>query len=148
MGGLCGCVNWVIYNVIIMVPGLKEFDGMGLSIFVSCILARAIFTKEGPLGSKDSIREIGLLKTDNGRIAWQANQSTNFPRAMVFGGCCGGLFGAIAIKMIAALQPLVDSGTVEAGTIQSCAVLIGWACAIFSLLPAFFSNKNFANVPS
>ena len=29
-----------------------------------------------------------------------------------------------------------------------CAQLIGWAIAIFSLLPAFFSTKSFANVPS
>lgn len=148
VGGLCGCFNWILFNLIIATPVLNQFDGFGLSILICCLLARAVFTREGPFGNRESIRAIGLLKTDNGRIAWQANQSTNFPRSLVLGGCLGALFGGIALAIVDAMQPMVESGAVTAGNVTLSAQLIGWAIAIFSLLPAFFSTKTSANVPS
>lgn len=148
VGGLCGCFNWVLFNLLIKTPILNQFDGLGLSIMICCLLARALFTREGPFGSMESIRTVGLLKTDNGRISWQANQSTNFPRSMLLGGCLGALFGGIALAIIDAMQPMVDSGVVNSGNVLLCAQLIGWAIAIFSLLPAFFATKSFSNVPS
>jgi len=148
VGGLIGCFNWVLFNLIIQIPILNQFDGFGLSIMICCLLGRAVFTREGPFGSKESIQKYGLLGTDNGNIAWQANQSTDFIKSMFLGGCLGALFGGIALAIVDAMQPMVDSGAVAAGNVTLCAQLIGWAIAIFSLLPAFFSTKSFANVPS
>lgn len=148
VGGLIACFNWTLFQVIVMTPILNQFDALALTIAASCLIARAVFTREGPLGSKQSIKAIGLLKTDNGRIAWNAVQSTDFKRSMLFGAAAGGLSGHAALTIHKAMEPFVASGAVAGGTATACCTLIGWSIAIIALLPAFFSTPAYGRVPS
>lgn len=148
MGGVISCFNWVLFQVILITPFLNQFDALALTIVGSCLIARAVFTKEGPFGSKQSIKEIGLLKTDHGRLAWSAVQSTNFKRSMVFGAAAGGLSGYAALSIHKAMEPYVASGVVAGGSASACCTLIGWSIAIVALLPAFLSTPSYGKVPS
>jgi hypothetical protein len=118
--------------VIPHVPLLNRTDGLAVSIVIISLIARFLFHREGPCGKKESIKKFGLLGTDNYAISWLpwlAQPS----RLVVVGAAVGCLAGASAMFCERILQPLVQAGSLAAGTAYIVPYIFFWSVSAVML---------------
>jgi hypothetical protein len=97
------------------------------------IVSRLLFCKEGPFGSLDSIREHGLLGTDNWSLSWVPWMSKT-PQLIVFSLGAGLLSGAVAMGAKNILDPMASAGAVSAAGAFVVPLIFGWGVAAASLI--------------
>lgn len=89
------------------------------------ILARLFFQKEMPWGNPESIKQHGLLGTDNYSISWAGWQSPP-PNLIILGLGVGILSGALAKGLSAQLAPMAAKGIISAASALVVPLIMGW----------------------
>ena len=75
VGGIFAVFGWALQHVLLLIPIVNQFDCIALTVALASLLARYMFLKEMPLGKPESIKQYGLLGTNNYAISWCGWQS-------------------------------------------------------------------------
>ncbi|MBI5444770.1 MAG: hypothetical protein HY900_26590 [Deltaproteobacteria bacterium] len=146
IGGVWAVFTYATQNVLVKIPVIGMFDCLALSIIVTTLVARLLFHREMPWGSKASIRQHGWLGTDNRRLSWVPWMA--FPsRIAVIGLGTGILSGSLAMGAKQILDPLVSAGKVSPTAAFVFPLIIGLSLAAISLTGLNFSSGEIQKFP-
>lgn len=121
---------------------LSGQDTIAITVLISAFVSRAIFLRQSPFGSSESIKKFGLLGTDDYNLSW-VPWMLPFSRMIMFaigvGLASGG--AAMAIGNYAEAAGIAGPATVTAQ------VVIGWAIAAVTLIALQLGNDAIQRVP-
>lgn len=146
MGGVLSVVAHLLLQVVVKIPIVNQSDGVAVTLVLMTFLTRAVFLKEGPLGQSASIKEHGLLGTNNYAISWagwQSPMAKNIPMSFGMGLLSAGLAWGFKVQ----LDPLVEAGTVSGLGGFLAPLVIGWIVCIIILLPLLVSTGTIQQMP-
>ena len=133
VGGLFALLGHSLVQLFAIVPIVRQFDLLALSIIVTAMIARGVFQKQAPWGDMESIKKHGYLGTDNHAISWVPWMSP-WSRLTVFGLGWGLFSGCLAWGTKSVLDPMVVAGTASATAAFVVPLIIGWGIAGFCLI--------------
>ncbi len=146
MGGVLSVAAHLLLQVIVKIPILNQSNGIAIALTVMALLTRFVFLKEGPFGQASSIKEHGLLGTNNYAISWagwQSPMAKNIPMSFGMGLLSAGM--AWGLKM--QLDPLVAAGQVSGLGGFLAPLVIGWVFCILVLFPLLVSTGTIQQMP-
>jgi hypothetical protein len=145
VGGLFGVFGHVVLQLLALVP--IPWDALALTVVLGCAVPRLIFQGEMPWGSPQSIREHGLLGTNEYALSWVGGMSP--PGRLLFTGLGAGLLsGALAMGLDQALAPMAAAGEISAAAAGVAPLLMGWAVSGFSLIALQLGTGPIQKVPA
>ncbi len=130
VGGAASVISHLLLQVLAKIPVVNTSDVLALDVAIMAIGSRLMFMGEMPWGSLESIRKVGLLRTDNGSLSWvpwAAVPSRIVTLGLGVGFLSGGL--AMGVKTM-----MVANGTYASAGGPVVPVIIGWAVAAISLV--------------
>lgn len=146
MGGVLSVISHLLLQVIVKIPILNQSDCVAVTLCLMTFLTRAIWLKESPIGQAASIKEHGLLGTNNYAISWagwQSPMSKNIPMSFGMGLLSAGMAYGLKVQ----LDPLVAAGQVSGLGGFLAPLVIGWVFCIIILLPLQVSTGTIQQVP-
>lgn len=146
VGGVAALFGHALLQVEMMIPIVNQFEPVALSVTITCMLARYFFLKEGPFGNRDSIKQHGLLGTNNYAISWCAWQATPAKIATL------GLGAAILSTAVAAglkqhLDPMAAKGVISGTAAFVVPLIIGWAFALVHAMALQLGTGSIQKIP-
>lgn len=133
VGGVSAVIGHVLLQGLAMVPVIKMFDCIALSVVISCFWSRLVFLKEAPWGSMESIKKYAYLKTNNYAISWVPWMAVT-SRLVVFSLGVGIFSGTLAMLCQGVLDPMAAQGTISATGAFVVPLILSWAFAAISLI--------------
>jgi len=143
VGGLTSVGAHLLLQVLAKIPVINTFDILALNVALAAILARALFLRELPFGSMDSIRKYGLFGTGDGAISWVPWAAVP-SRLIVFGLGVGLLSGGLAMGI---KEMMVVNGTFASPGGPVVPVIICWSLAAISLIGLEFGTGEIQKFP-
>lgn len=141
VGGVAAVFGHVVLQLLTQIPVIKMADCIALAVVISNIVSRIIFQKEGPFGSRESIKEHGLFGTNNFAISWVPWMAP-ISRSLPIGFAVGAFSVALAMGTKVHLTPLVAAGTVSATAAFVVPLILGWTVGVIAFLPLLFGNSD------
>lgn len=146
VGGFAAVISHLLLQLLSAIPVVNKSDCIALTIVVVAIAARLVFCKQGPFGSTESIREHGLLGTDDWALSWVPWMSKT-PQLIVFSLGAGLLSGAMAMGAKNVLDPMAASGVISAAGAFVVPLIFGWSVAAASLICLELGNGEIQKFP-
>jgi hypothetical protein len=146
VGGLGSVVCVLLAEAIPHIPVLRRSDSLALPIVLVSIAARIAFQRESPLGNTKSIKQYGLLGTDNYNISWIGWMSPPSHLLMIGAGM-GGLAGGVALLSRQALQPMLEAGIISPAGAGTVPVIFCWGLAAMALTALQLGQGSVLKVP-
>ena len=146
VGGVFAVLSHLLLQVLTTIPVVNKADCIALTIVIMAIVARLLFCKEGPLGSLDSIKEHGLLGTNDWSLSWVPWMSKT-PQLIVFSLGAGLLSGSVAMGTKGILAPMASAGTISAAGAFVVPLIFGWGVAAASLICLELGNGEIQKFP-
>lgn len=141
VGGVAAVFGHVVLQLLTKIPVINMADCIALTVVISNVMSRLLFQKEGPLGSRDSIKEHGLFGTDNFAISWVPWMAP-ISRSLPIGFAVGAFSVALAMGSREYLLPLVTEGTVSAAAAFAVPLILAWTVGVIAFLPLLFGNSD------
>ena len=141
VGGVAAVFGHVVLQLLTKIPVINMADCIALTVVISNVLSRLLFQKEGPFGSRESIKEHGLLGTNNFAISWVPWMAP-LSRSLPIGFAVGAFSVALAMGTKEHLAPLVSAGTVSATAAFVVPLILGWTVGVIAFLPLLFGNSD------
>lgn len=132
VGGFVAVVSHLLLQVLTQIPIVNMTDCIALTIVIVQILARLLFCKEGAFGAKSSIREHGLLGTNDWALSWVPWMSKT-PQLIVFSLGVGLLSGGVAMALKGIVDPMAVSGQISTVAAFVVPLIIVWSVAAATL---------------
>jgi len=121
---------------------LKGQDTIAITVIISALVSRALFLRQGPFGSAESIKKHGLLGTDDYNLSW-VPWMLPFSRMIMFAIGIGLLSGGTAM----AIGNYAEAAGIASGATVTAQVVIGWAVAAVSLIALQLGSDAIQRVP-
>jgi hypothetical protein len=141
VGGVAAVFGHVVLQLLTQIPVINMTDCIALTVVISNVLARLLFQKEGPFGSKKSIKEHGQFGTNNFAISWVPWMAP-ISRSLPIGFAVGAFSVALAMGTKDYIAPLVDAGTVSATAAFVVPLILGWTVGVIAFTPLIFGNSD------
>ena len=144
VGGVFAVFGHAVFNLLLKIPYVSDFDCIALTVVISAIVARLLFHKgEMPWGTKESIKEHGYLKWSCQWIPWM-----NVPsRQIVFGFAAGIFAGSLAWWAKGVTDPLIAAKTISGLAGFLTCIILSWSIASFSLIALQLGTGAIQKVP-
>jgi hypothetical protein len=133
VGGFTALFSHALLQLLGQIPVVKMFDCIALTVVITSLIARLVFFREMPFGASKSIKQFGLLGTNNYAISW-APWNARPGRVLMLGLGAGLLSGALAMGVKTVLAPMVAKGTVSGVDAFVVPLILGWSLAAIMLI--------------
>lgn len=133
VGGVFAVFGHVLLQLLVKIPFVNMADCIALTVVITQCVARLLFLKEMPWGNSASIREHGLMSTNDGALSWVPWMAQP-ARLIVFSFGVGLLSAAMAMGTKNVLDPMVVQGTVSATGAFVVPLIFAWGIAAISLI--------------
>ena len=144
VGGVFAVFGHAVFNLLLKIPWVSDFDCIALTVVISAMVARLLFHQgEMPWGTKESIKEHGYLKWSCQWIPWM-----NVPsRQIVFGFAAGVFAGSLAWWAKGVTDPLIAAKTISGLAGFLTCIILSWSIASFSLIALQLGTGAIQKVP-
>ena len=144
VGGVFAVFGHAVFNLLLKIPWVSDFDCIALTVVISAMVARLLFHQgEMPWGTKESIKEHGYLKWSCQWIPWM-----NVPsRQIVFGFAAGIFAGSLAWWAKGVTDPLIAAKTISGLAGFLTCIILSWSIASFSLIALQLGTGAIQKVP-
>jgi hypothetical protein len=146
VGGIFGVFGWALQHVLLLIPIINQFDCIALTVALASLLARYLFLKEMPWGKPESIKQYGLLGTNNYAISWCGWQSPPLTIAVLgLGASIMSVAMAYGLKQL--LDPMAAKGLISGAGAFLAPLTIGFAIALVNLVGLQLGSGSIQKVP-
>jgi len=134
VGGVAAVCGYTLGLAFEKIPVINWFNTSALAITIISFISRAIFLKEPPWGSMESIKKYGYLGTDNYRISWLPWMAPP-SRSLVYGFGWGVFSAGLAMVAKESIEPLVAKGVVHPLMGHVVPLCLGFGITLAILVP-------------
>ncbi|KAF1074446.1 hypothetical protein [Halodesulfovibrio sp. MK-HDV] len=121
---------------------MKGQDTIAITVLISAFVSRAMFLRQSPFGSSESIKKFGLFGTDDTNLSW-VPWMLPFSRMIMFAIGIGLVSGGTAM----AIGNYAEAAGITSGATVTAQVVIGWAIAAITLISLQLGTDTVQRVP-